>query len=570
MNCKKCIVLCILLTFGLYMLSAQVSVSPDDDFYSDATGWVLKGYVERLPLIKPYPLNVIRSVLDEVAEKGSETDRLRAEFYLKKYFSHSFRVSSATSADVKLKQVDSGGDDDTNEFEADSLFSERLSFFCDRQITPLFGIGADIGAMVRNNDIQPKDALPRFTVNTETNVVRPLKIESSDADFLLDPNVIATFGTQSLYASFGINKSGYGLFPDDSLILNPSAYQMLNAVFNYSGKHFSYSQLFGLMGASSYTDTDSYSCRKFLSFHSLKIPVPKTNVSVGLYESVVFSNPFMPAYFMPVPYFIIANVAGFNENVLSGIQLEWKPFPCLALSADLLLDDFDAKQVLKLKLNDGGIRAGFKTGFVYSPLESFCDFISLSYTLVTPYAYTKYNTLDDTYNYLDYTNFGQSLGTDLLPDSDRVSMTIQFKPRPNFRLGTITSFIRHANAYESLDDEDVLSLHGQYAADGSINMDTQGISYAADTTDFLKQDNLMYVIQAAVFGEYEFVTSRFGRLSVSVQYTFEYIKNDGVDNSIFSGAYETPEAVKADRERWENALHDSYNHYFSVGIKYTY
>ncbi|MDY5049216.1 MAG: hypothetical protein SPF11_06705, partial [Treponema porcinum] len=148
MNCKKCIVLCILLTFGLYMLSAQVSVSPDDDFYSDATGWVLKGYVERLPLIKPYPLNVIRSVLDEVAEKGSETDRLRAEFYLKKYFSHSFRVSSATSADVKLKQVDSGGDDDTNEFEADSLFSERLSFFCDRQITPLFGIGADIGAMV--------------------------------------------------------------------------------------------------------------------------------------------------------------------------------------------------------------------------------------------------------------------------------------------------------------------------------------------------------------------------------------------------------------------------------------
>ena len=96
MNCKKCIVLCILLTFGLYMLSAQVSVSPDDDFYSDATGWVLKGYVERLPLIKPYPLNVIRSVLDEVAEKGSETDRLRAEFYLKKYFSHSFRDLAAS------------------------------------------------------------------------------------------------------------------------------------------------------------------------------------------------------------------------------------------------------------------------------------------------------------------------------------------------------------------------------------------------------------------------------------------------------------------------------------------
>ena len=149
-------------------------------------------------------------------------------------------------------------------------------------------------------------------------------------------------------------------------------------------------------------------------------------------------------------------------------------------------------------------------------------------------------------------------------------MTIQFKPRPNFRLGTITSFIRHANAYESLDDEDVLSLRGQYAADGSINMDTQGISYAADTTDFLKQDNLMYVIQAAVFGEYEFVTARCGRLSLSVQYTFEYIKNDGVDNAIFSGSYETPEAVKADRERWENALHDSYNHYFSLGIKYTY
>lgn len=570
MNYRKCMILFVIMLFFTHFFHAQVSVSPGDDFYSDATGWVLKGYVDSLPLVRPYPLNVIRSVLDAVVENGTEIDRKRAEFYLTKYFSKSIAVSSRSAADMRFKYIDSDSDEIRDTFENDTLLSEKIYFSGGKQFSPLFGIGYNTGFIVRNNTVGPEIIIPRFSARNDSFELDALSIHASSADFIIDPNVIATFGTEKLYMSLGINRSGYGLFSDDSLILNPSAYQTLNTSVNYSGAHFSYAQQFGMMGAARYSGDGSYAAGKFYSFHALEIPIPKIHLSLGLYESVVFAKPFMPAYFMPVPYFIIANVAGFNENVLSGFKIEWKPLPCFALSTDLLLDDFDIKPALKLHLNDAGIRAGFKTGFVYSPLDSLCEYISVSYTLVTPYTYTKYNTIDGTYNYLDYTNCGRYFGTAVLPNSDRIAMTIRFKPWPNFRIGSLSSFTRHANAYESLSDEDVLSLSGQYKSDGSLGMDTNGISYAEDTTDFLKQDHIMYIIHAAVFGEYEFVLSKFGRLTVSAQYTFEYIKNDGVDNAIFSGSYDSVEAVQADRKRWKDSLGDSFNHYLTVGIKYSY
>lgn len=570
MNYRKCVIMCIIMLFFTSFFHAQVSVSPDDDFYSDATGWVLKGYVDSLPLIKPYPLNVIRSVLDAVVENGTEIDRRRAEFYIEKYFSKHFTASSRSAVDMRLKYIDSDDDEKNGTFETDALFSEKIYLSGGRQFFPLFGAGYNTGFIVRNNTVGPELIIPRFSAGTDSSELDVISVHTSKADFIIDPNLIATFGTEKLYLTLGLNKAGYGLFYDDGLILNPSAYQTLNTSFNYSGAHFSYAQQFGMMGAADYSGDDRYAAGKFYSFHALEIPVPKIHLSFGLYESVVFAKPFMPAYIMPVPYFIIANVAGFNENVLSGFKIEWNPLPCFALSADLLLDDFDVKDALKLHLNDASIRAGFKTGFVYSPLDSLCESIIVSYTLVTPYTYTKYNTVDDEYNYLDYTNCGRYFGTAVLPNSDHVSMTIRFKPWPNFRIGSTSSFTRHANAYESFSDEDVLSLSGQYKADGSINMDTNDIGSATDTTDFLKQDHIMYIMHASVFGEYEFVLKKFGRLTVSAEYTFEYIKNDGVDNAIFSGSYDTVEAVQADRKRWKDALSDSFNHYFTVGIKYSY
>lgn len=570
MKQRKHFFLCILIILATFNLKAQVGVTPEDDFYIDVTSWMLKGYIDSIPQLKPYPINVISEILLKVCEIGTEADKNKAEFYKKKFFSKPIYVSADSSVNIKSKKVDDGGDKNTDKYENKELFKEKISLFGNIKINKCIGFSYDISGLMRNNNISPSDAKPNFDVNNDSNVARSIYIETSKFDFLLDPNVLFTMGNTKLYATIGINKTGYGLFFDDSLIMNFSTYQSLNTTFNYNGKYFSYSQFFGLLGAQSYLDSDNFTFGKYLSFHSLKIPVPNKNIYFSFYESVVFGRKFMPAYFMPVPYFIIANVAGFNENVLSGLKIEWKPFNDIMFSIDAVLDDFDPKKVLKLKLNDAGIRAGFKTGFVYTPDESKCNFISLDYTLVTPYTYTKYNTADDNYNYLDYTNLGQSMGSNLLPNSDRVSLTISFKPINTFKISTITSLIRHGNAYESLGDDEVCSLSGNYISDGSLNMDTKGLSSAIESTDFLKQDNIMYVIQASLVGEYEFMTSKVGRFNISMQYTFEYIKNDSVDKEIFSGKYLDSVQVNNDRNQWEESLHDSFNHYFTIGVKYSY
>ena len=127
----------------------------------------------------------------------------------------------------------------------------------------------------------------------------------------------------------------------------------MNLNFNHISKYFEYSQIFGVIGAAELNKTNTFTMNKFFSFHSLKVPLFDSKFSISYYESVVFGNTFMPAYLMPVPYVILGNVSGFNENLMAGLMLEWIPFPCLKIISNLMIDDFNPKKVLKLDFNSG-------------------------------------------------------------------------------------------------------------------------------------------------------------------------------------------------------------------------
>ena len=81
---------------GVLMTSlfSQVSVNPEDSFYSDSLNWYLKGYVEKLPQLKPYPVNVIKGILSEVIEKGEEVEKAKAEEYYFSIFGEKFHIES--------------------------------------------------------------------------------------------------------------------------------------------------------------------------------------------------------------------------------------------------------------------------------------------------------------------------------------------------------------------------------------------------------------------------------------------------------------------------------------------
>lgn len=75
---------CIAAVFSLGLAFSQITVDPQDDFYMYAQGWELKGYVKSLPQIRPYPLNVVKSILTSVMEKGTKKDIDVATLYWEK------------------------------------------------------------------------------------------------------------------------------------------------------------------------------------------------------------------------------------------------------------------------------------------------------------------------------------------------------------------------------------------------------------------------------------------------------------------------------------------------------
>ncbi|MCR5171500.1 MAG: hypothetical protein K6B73_01375, partial [Treponema sp.] len=79
---KKGILIISLLLALTANLFAQVSVDPTDDFYKYAQNWELKGYIESLPLLRPYPASTIKAILEKVIDCNNKHD---AEIALNEY-----------------------------------------------------------------------------------------------------------------------------------------------------------------------------------------------------------------------------------------------------------------------------------------------------------------------------------------------------------------------------------------------------------------------------------------------------------------------------------------------------
>ena len=72
---------------GLFLCSstgtfAQLVIDPQDGLYGHITVWESKGYVTSLPLLRPYPINLLIKILKVVAEKGDDVEREIAQRYL--------------------------------------------------------------------------------------------------------------------------------------------------------------------------------------------------------------------------------------------------------------------------------------------------------------------------------------------------------------------------------------------------------------------------------------------------------------------------------------------------------
>ncbi len=567
---KKNIFLFLLIVFLSGSIFSQVSADPNEEFYSDAVNWFQKGYVSRLPQLKPYPVNVIKQMLSLVIQNGEESEKEKAEYYYKKFFGRAFHVSSSAVYYGKIYSLEDTYKKEPERFDFSQQALGNVGFSTDYSFSDFLGIGFDTSLSGLSSYISDSEITPSIFSGSDFSVIEPLRFNAGDIDLLLDVSGNVTFGNKNIYSSFGYNKLSYGLFPDDDLILS-SSNQILNGTFNYEGEKIQYAQVFGLLGATNNdcTKTNDYSFNKFFTFHSVNVPLFNGKLNISYFEGAVFGKSFNPSFVIPIPWVIVSMADGKTESVYAGTKIEVKPVQCFSWNTELMLNDLNVKPFIKLKWNDAALRTAFKTGFTYTPLDSIASLISVDYTLVTPYTYTFYDSQNEDYNYRSYTNFSNPIGTNLLPNSDRITMTLNFKPKNNLKISTFSSYARHGNQFEDLDYEDIKKLDGTAYSDTSLLHNTQNLDSAKEQTSFLMQDDIMYTMQAGINVEYIFTSKKSSEVSIDVGYTFEFIQNDGVSNPIYSGNCTelTEENAEKMLDSWKNKLHNSYNHYFRAGAK---
>ncbi len=579
-------------------LYAQVSVDPDDTFYSLVESWELRGLVDDVPPLRPYPIANIRDILQTVIEKGNERDVKNAELYWEKVTGKVWNVCAEVDATYKK-------DANVSDF-GEVLFSVFPGVNGDITMFKGFvSMGYDLGLAGYNHDIQ--DYLAVF--ENDGHDARRNKMSLGDFGVFLEMNDVLAIGKKNIFAQTGIYRSGYGPFINAGLSLNDNSYHRTNFSFTSMNPRWSYTQQYSAIGSTQSFDGSLIAPDKYLAFHAIEIKFIPQVFSVAYYESIVFGKRLDPSYLMPVPYVVAQEIGGYNDNLQIGMAFKVRPFNGFLWATDIFVDDFNISRFFEKGLLNTRLFMAAKTGIIYTPANSFCTRMAFDYTMLLPYTYTHSDYANTTtgtieagmYNYLNYSNNGIPMGSSYPPNSDRLSFELDFLPLPPLHIKLMSTFLRHGNINESISDDEALAYlmsgYGTYATDGGMNNHpmmsnpsgtTGNALESSNTINFLNQENLMFVLQESVGAEYSLKKRSWGQLSFSVSYLFEWIRNKGVDSDIFPGQgtnivdnhngtyhyngtdYSGGDLVDLFKNDWKSRFCNEINNYFSVGIKYQF
>ena len=93
----------------------------------------------------------------------------------------------------------------------------------------------------------------------------------------------------------------------------------------------------------------------------------------------------------------------------------------------------------------------------------------------------------------------------------------------------------------------------------------------------------MYILQCGLTADFELERHKWGVISFSAGYMFEYIYNKGVDSNIYvkdssvaagSGSPVVDDDARAlvasQKQRWIDNFSNQFNNYFMIAVKYSY
>ena len=591
---------------------AQVSTDPTDDFYRYAQMWENRGLVD-VPPFRPYPLANIKAILQTVMENGAEPDKEVASELYEKITGKPWKISVEANFFTKREQAELAEDEDV--VDSDKMISLYPAIEGDAGFRDDFlSFGYHAGLAISN--ATDTDFMPLYQNSWHDAIFDATEV--GPIDMYLDVNTAVAVGYEHLYFQGGLYRTGYSAFLNEGLSLNDTSYHSGNLSFTYFNDRVSYAQIFSMIGAtSSYDgDLDTLSPDKIMAFHAIGYELFDF-LKVSFYESAIYGGRTDLSYVLPVPYMVAQGIGGASDNLSMGLLIDIKPAPGVLWETDIMADDFPVEDFMKLDF-DSKYRLALKSGFIYTPANSFMERFSMSYTAVLPYTYTHWQYDSDstasisssTINYQNGTNSGVLMGSQLGPNSDAVNFGVDIRAFKRLTISIDAMYARHANVCETLDTWEAITYlcadKGVYSTDGSVythanfadSTSSSGnhVDSAWDALNWLNQDHVQYTIQSGITLKYDLKPTRKGtRVTLNAGFTAEYIHNYGVTSEMFpgeslTGVYdeesgdlvgfydadgtyiddidgeEASAIVESYKESWAAELVDQFTLYFNFGV----
>lgn len=577
---KKCgaiifgVILCI--QFGW----SQVACDIQDYFYQDLDRWETLGLTYNNPNSRPYPLPLVKEILESVIEKGDSVQRAIAQSHYQRFFSRIYTIGGKSEAATDLNKGTK---------QAGVALAFDLNYEISKMLTTSFSIDAWAINKLPTQEIVPLFEQSQKDVVGDNARVGPLWV-------LPSINSSLSYGDSNIYLTVGLMRSSFGPNGTTEIIANPQALHSSQAHFVYNKDLYAFNMSLYDLSATNVIDSEKLYPEKFLVVHTLEAR-PLDWLSFGVIESIVYGNRFDPGYLFPLtPFFINQSMYGFDDNSWLGLTFTVRPVKGLKLDSVFYADDLSFNDLVKFKF-DTKLRFANQTRLAWAPLKSGpLTHISFDYTAILPFTYSHRvgsdNELLNEVNYQNYTHAGFSFGSFLEPNSDRFKLKVSLNPLEGLTIDLLGSYARHGNVNEGIPDKwvrEFIIKDNRYTTDGSIydNSYTE-VGHAFNYSNpFLAQKHLRQIVQTGIQVLCKLpVLKTGGYMAFKFGYRFELDINPGVSKSIYTyggkdydvkdatkltegDAQEVDERAKAQYEAWINNLGGKQIHnYLSLGFEY--
>ncbi|GHV70300.1 hypothetical protein AGMMS49928_17560 [Spirochaetia bacterium] len=508
-------------------INAQVLHDPNDPLYRDIDRWAAQGrFTSTLPFVRPYPAQLLETLLEEVISRGNGADQAKAAAYKKAIATPERFIHAGARGSIEGQNGEK---------------AMEVALFADGIIRPLPLLGMSYSYFLYGATKEPGD---EYTVPGSYSPYPDMVSDQANIgpfNFMHNWTSAIAVGTGDIYFQAGLNRTSFGPFYENSVVIGPQAARAGHFGVNFRQPKWSFEILLLALTASDNLGQGMYP-NKYMFLHSLNFrPIPSLELS--FVESVIWGERLDLLYLIPFNnLFASQSMGDFGDNSIMGFNVRWAAFQDTLLLLQVYVDDFHVNDMIRLKLNTK-YKLAAEAGFTWSPQKSPLLSLSADYSLVFPYMYThitspyedRYGFKDDgsdagpaAVNYVNYAHMGRNLGPDLQPNSDRISLRTRWQALPGLEVSGSAYLTRHGNPSAGVDDMDYGRHDGSIFDDGNRDKDPYDNNYRY--LHFLTQDVIDTRLGAGIGLGWTLPVS-FGEFTFSAGYVLEYGWNRGFDTS---------------------------------------